>query len=309
MAVAHPLVWRQQNFAAKTEATNGTAEALTAAEGKFNIVGDVTLEPDFPANERQSPGSFSQWTAVPGAAGANVDLTVEMANSGSATVPQWFSMLAACGFSISSGVATVASGSATAGSYTCGHYIDGWLWTAAGCMFNLEGLWESGKIPTLKYTGRGVHQAPTTTALITPTYETGTPPTFKGSTLTIAAATYVIPRVALNMGNDVQLREDGNSTNGYKAAVIVNRKPVWEIDIEADTAKNWYTEYTSRTESALSFAVGSGSNGVITWTSPKIQLIEPPKKVNRNGILVWGTRWSANKSAAAGDDEVVCTLS
>lgn len=309
MATPHPLIWRQQNFAAKAETTPGTAVALTAAEGKFNTVGDVTVEADFPANERQSPGSMSHSKSKPGAAGASVEFTVESANSGSGTPPQWFSMLDACGFSISGGVATVSSGSATAGTYTCGHYLDGKLFTAAGCMFDLEWTFESGKIPLLKFTGKGIWQAPTNNALITPTYETGTVPVFKGATLTVATTSYIVPRLVLKMNSDVQLREDGTSPTGYRAAVIVNRAPTIEMDVEADTTKDWHADHASEVESAFSCAVGSGTNGIITLAAPKMQLRTPPRKTNKNGYLVWTCDYGLNKSAAAGDDELTLTLS
>jgi len=71
---------------------------------------------------------------------------------------------------------------------------------------------------------------------------------------------------------------------------------------------NPYTFHSALTEGAMSCALGSGSNGVVTITAPKLQLRTPPRKVNKNGIVYWNCLFGANKSAAAGDDELVVTL-
>jgi hypothetical protein len=72
--------------------------------------------------------------------------------------------------------------------------------------------------------------------------------------------------------------------------------------------KDWYTIHSAKTEAALSLAIGSGSNGVVTIAAPKLQLIDPPKKTIREGILYYTLMYGLNKSAAAGDDELTIAL-
>lgn len=311
MAITHPLAVRQSVFAAKAETTNGTPISLAAAEAVFNAF-NVEIEPAIEANTRESQGSFSMLRSVPGAGGADVKLTTELSNSGSATHPQQFSaLLLAAGFTVSSATYTVTSGSASAQTVTCGQYIDGLLYQAAGCMFDLEMVFESGKTIPMNWTGKGIWQAPTDVALLTPTYPTANPPTFKGATLTFAGTSLVTPRMTIRLGNDVVLREDGTATSGYRSAWIGNRNITVEADVEASLLATYdpYTLHSGMTEVALSCAVGSGSNGIVTIAAPKLQHRTPPKKTNRNGILYWTFDMGANKNAAAGDDDMTIVLS
>lgn len=311
MAISHPLAWRQQNIAAKAETTNGTPISLAAAEGVF-IARDTSIDPAIEANVRESPGSFSMLRSVPGGFGAEVRTTTELSNSGSATHPQQFSvLLIAAGFTVSTGTYTVVSGSSTIATCTFGWYVDGLLYSAAGCMFDLEMVFESGRIIPMNWTGRGIWQTPADTAMITPTYPTANPPVFKGATLTWGGTTLVVPRMVIRLGNEVVLREDGASASGFKSAYIVNRNVTVEVDVEASLLATYdpYTLHSAMTEVALSCAVGSGSNGVVTIAAPKLQHRTPPRLTNRNGVVHWTFDFGANKNAAAGDDELTLTLS
>ncbi len=194
-----------------------------------------------------------------------------------------------------------------------GHYIDGLLHQAAGVMCNWTVSAESGRLFQAQYQGLGVWQAPTDVALIAPTYETGVVPKFTDTTMTIGGTTYLIPRFTLNVGNDVQLREDGTSgsAGGFRSAVIVNRNTTLEVDVEASlvATKDWHAALVSRTEAAFSMAVGSGSNNVVTIAAPKAQLRTYPRKNIRNGILYYTLSFGLNKSAAAGNDSLTVVLS
>jgi hypothetical protein len=311
MATGHPLIWRQQVMAAKAETAAGTAVSLAAAEAVFNAF-EVSVESGIQINERESQGSLSHLPGVPGVKSATVNATHEIANSGSATPPQWFSVvLPACGFGVSSLTATIQSGSSSAVTNTFGHYVDGLLLSAAGVMYDYTMTFEVGKVPLLRTTGQGVWQTPTDTALLTPTYPTANPPVFQGTTTTVGGTALKIARCVINGGNELFVREDANSATGLLACCITNRKPRLELSVEASllTTYNPYTIHAAMTEAAFSLAIGSGSNGVVTVTAPKIQHYDVPKLVNRNGIAYWDFLYGLNKNAAAGDDELTIVLS
>ena len=60
-----PLLKRRRVLAAKVEATSGTAETLTSAEGAFNAY-DVMIQPEIDKEPREIQGSFGSLAAVPG---------------------------------------------------------------------------------------------------------------------------------------------------------------------------------------------------------------------------------------------------
>lgn len=311
MAITHPLASRSTVFACKAETTNGTPISLAGAEAVFNA-SDVEITPTTEANTRESQGSFSMLPSVPGAFSADVKLTTELSNSGSATHPQQFSaLLLAAGFGVSSATYTVASGSASAQTVTCGHYVDGLLYQAAGCMFDLEIVFEAGKLIKCNWTGKGIDQTPTDVALLTPTYPTAQPPVFKAATLTWAGTSLVVPRMTIKLNNEVTLRENGASTSGYQSAWIGNRNITVEADVEASLVATYnpFTLHSAGTEIALSCAVGTGSNGVVTIAMPKLQHRAKPTYFEQEKKHMWKFSMGANKNAAAGDDEMTIVLS
>ena len=311
MPIDAPLLSRQSVFAAKVETTTGTDASLAASDGAMNVY-DASIVPDIPANERQGQSSLSPLPTIPGARAATITLRTELHGSGSSgAMPLWAdTFLKAAGFGYAAGVYTVATGSSSFTSLTCGHYIDGHLHKALGCVFDLNIDAQVGTPAQCNWTGRGAWQAPTAVALIAPTYPTVIPPRVASATVTIGGTAYKWSRVGIAMNNGVVLREDASKVSGYISGYIANRRIRLTVDPEevALGTKDWYADWMASTELAFSCAIGSAANNTITIAMPKCS-IERINPASRNGLHVADITFVANRSAAAGDDELTITFS
>lgn len=311
MASGHPLIMRQRAFAAKLETVAGTAVSLAAADGAL-ICFDPKITYDIPMNKRASPGSMSSLTGVPGARKAKVTLTTELAGKGSSGLPLWATtLLAAAGFAASSQTYAPVSGSATADCLTCGTYIDGRLWQAAGVMFSFIMKCKAGDPVLIEWEGEGVYVVPTDVALIAPTYPTVLPPRFAGGTLTFGGVSRTLDEMEIAVKNTLYVRKDAAHVSGYRACCIPTREITVTIDPEAlalSTLDN-YAQHLASTEVALSAIIGSGANSIVTISAPKLQLMNVPDPTDRDGVLAEKLVYMANKSASAGDDELTIAFS
>lgn len=311
MPIDAPLLSRQSIFAAKVETTTGTDASLAAADGAMNCY-EASIVPDIPANERQGQSSLSPLPTIPGARAATVSVRTELHGSGSSgSMPPWAdTFLKAAGFSYNASVYTIATGSSSFTSLTCGHYIDGHLHKSLGTVFDLTIDASVGSPAQCNWRGRGAWQPPTAVSLITPTYPTVKPPRVASVTATIGGTAYKWSRVNIALNNEVTLREDASTASGYISGYITNRRIRLTVDPEevALGTKDWYTDWLNSTELAFSLAIGSAANNTITIAMPKCS-IEQISPGSRNGIHTADITFVANRSAAAGDDEMTVTFS
>ncbi len=312
MAVVQPLTWRQQIFALKTETTTGTAVSLATADTALNA-SDVSIEGEDGAVERQGPYSADKLIYVPGAGAASVKAKVEIFNDSEAsTTPLWFTALGYCGFTISGGVATLAIGAATLNNATAGHWIDGWKYFAAGCMFAPELMFEAGQIPYMQLDGKGIWQTPIAEALPSFTSPVSTPTVATATTFTLGGTSYVSPRASIKPQCKVELRQNMDSAGGYVAAFIGDANPIWDVDVEmqALATKDWFSVYQAKTTFAGSLAYGAGTNGIVTVASPALQLYKRPEKFNGPaGQAMLKLALGAVRNSANGGDSLTVTLS
>ena len=97
------MLKRKRVFAAKIEATPGTAESLTNTEGAFNAY-NVMAQATIAMEEREGQGGFNYLSAVPGAYGGTLSFRTDLGWDGTSTEPTWASvLLPACGWVDTSG--------------------------------------------------------------------------------------------------------------------------------------------------------------------------------------------------------------
>lgn len=309
MPVDAPLLRRRSIFGAKTEATTGTAESLTAAEAAFNFF-NASIKPDIPFNRREGQGSsIDTIPGIPGPRGAKISCQTEI--YGAASVPAWGLLLQACGFTLSSRTYTITSANINDTTLTMGHWIAGRFYSAFGCKLNWKLSGRSGGVAMSTWEGTGIWAAPTSVALPTPTYPTTLPPRVASCVLTIGAAAYKISNFDFDLGNEIVYRESIATPSGYFAAAITNRNPTFKVDPEALAlgTKDWAADYIASTEAALSLQIGAVTDNIITITMPKLQLVEAPDVDERTGIMTDMLTFAPNRSAAAGDDSIVVVAS
>lgn len=303
------MLAKRRILAAKIETTVGTAISLSASDATFNVF-DVSIQPDIPFTPRQGQSAFSGLTGTYEATAGTAKFSCEL--TGGASIPAWATtFLPACGLVASSLVMspqTNPPGSGGVKTLTIGAYIDGIFKSIKGAMGNAVFRFAAGKRVMVDFEFKGVWVAPSDVALIAPTWTTVAPLRFVSSGLAIGAANPKCANLTIDLGNDVQLREDSGTATGLISAVIADRKMKGTIDPEAAlvATRDNHGDWLARTEAALAISLGGATNGV-AFAAPKLQFSNI-QEAERNGQYIDAIDFVLNRSASAGDDELTITF-
>jgi hypothetical protein len=301
------MLSRQTVFAAKVETTTGTPISLTGTDGVFNAY-NAKIKATIPANKRPGQGtSFAQLPQVPGARMGELTVETDLAGPVASTLVS--ALFTSAGFGNSTGTLTPSSGSASYVTLTAAIYQDGRFKSIAGAVSDLVIRGSSGSPCRCFWKLNGVWQAPTATALITPTYPTTVPPRLAAATFTIGGTSYKLGDFELSLNNVLTPRLDATNASGYFAYCISDSDYQFKCNIEAATAKDFYADHLAGTEAALSLAIGSDADNTITIPAPKMQLMDPPDDNDANGVIQDALTFQLNRSAAAGDDHLSIVFS
>ena len=293
-------------MAAVAETTTGTAAALAAANGAMNVL-NHELDEDSPFNDRPGQSALSHLQPVIGEQGGHANFAVEIAND---VTPYWATtLLPGCGMVAASGVYSPLTGQQT--TLTIGLYNDGRLKQIAGAQGSWVAKLVDGKIGMMEFKFLGKWVAPTSVALIAPTYPTALPPKCTGLTCTIGGTSYKLSEIEIDYQNTVTLRRDITDPTGYHAAFIVDRKVLIKVDPEALplSTQDWYNIRAANTSLAFSATVGSGAGHQVTFAAPVCTMANPVKDKDSSGTLRDELVFYASRNTAAGDDELTITLS
>jgi len=267
----------------------------------------VPLQSDIVQRELIRPylGNYEQLLAQ---TRVQVTFEVELAGSGAAgTAPAYGPVLKACGLSetvLATTSVTYAPVSTSFSSVTIYFYQDGirHIVTGARGTFTLNG--QVGAIPTIAFTMTGIYNAPTDTALATPTYANqATPLIFKnGNTTSFSAFSYsgALQSIDLNLGNEIVYRE---LIGGTKEVLITDRKPAGTMSIEAVllATKNYFTVSTGSTTGSISFQHGTTAGNIATLTMAQSDLADA-SYADLNGIAMLNLPYVATPTAAGNDE-------
>lgn len=278
-----PLLDRLTVVGAKSEVVAGTAIALADANSNFHCY-NWAMERDIEMEERPGGTGFSQEGDVDGPRLARVTFETHYMASGGAGAPFWMDPLAkACACTITGTVLTCGTTTTTA---TIAAYKNGIKEGVAGAAGTFRVVWEPGKSPRIFWTFTGKEIADADVAMLAPTYPSTLPPRWAGGTATIHGNACTVSRAEFDIGNEVYARPDPTDTTGVIAALVVDRVPFLSMDPEATLVAtvNWQSILQARTQGAVSMAVGSGSNGILTLTSSTAQVVQAPV-TSRNKIV------------------------
>jgi hypothetical protein len=303
------LLTRKRLILAKAEATYGTDPTPTGSANAILVrnLNIVPLQSDIVQRELIRPylGNYEQLLAQ---TRVQVTFEVELAGSGAAgTAPAYGPVLKACGLSetvVATTSVTYAPVSTSFSSVTIYFYQDGirHIVTGARGTFTLNG--QVGAIPTIAFTMTGIYNAPTDTALATPTYANqATPLIFKnGNTTSFSAFSYsgALQSIDLNIGNDIVYRE---LIGGTKEVLITDRKPAGTMSIEAVllATKNYFTVSTGSTTGSVSFQHGTTAGNIATLTMAQADLADA-SYAELNGIAMMNLPYVATPTAAGNDE-------
>jgi len=305
---------RRAVFAAKTEATIGTAEALTNAEGAFNAR-DFIITPTIPVDRREGQGGFNYIRGVPGAMQGTCTITHDLQYDGT-NVPTWASvLLPACGWVLDGTVfKPVSRGPGGVGlpkTLTIGHFFDGKRRRLAGCMGTFAINLPTGQPATITFTFSGKYiEDESDQTLLTPTYPTANSLRFAAGSLTWASANICTSSLTIDAGNQVIMRECVNATDrsGFASALVTNRAPVITGDPESVlvATQDRELQWTSMATGALTATINGPGNSTLVISAPAAQ-IENNQPGNRNDMLIDQLTWLATRGTNP-DEELTITF-
>jgi hypothetical protein len=272
------IATRYSVFAAKIEATPGTAETLAAADGAWNIM-EADMTPNIEVSVRPIQGTFRKLPGVAGARGATCTFSLELIGDGSGGVPDWATtFLAACGIVDTTG--TLTPRNENPGTNVKTLTLGLWetkgasqrLKTMVGCMGNVTFEITPGETVRMNFTFTGVWSGVAATAVISPTYPTLLPLRAASGAFTINSIAQVFGSCTFDVGNVVVLRPSIATLSGFSHAIITDRTPMFTFDPEAQLIadEDVYGEWIASTTRALSCQFQNATDRV-TIAAPAVQ--------------------------------------
>lgn len=224
--------------------------------------------------------------------------------------PELDAIFRACGFG-----ATVVT---TPGSETCtykpvstGHeddtvkfYADGMMFALTGCRGELGGNLKTGDKGMINFKLTGHVAGPTDVALITPTYDTTTPPPIIGGGFTVGGYSAIIEALQFNMNNTIATPPNFNATDGYGEVRITARDCGGTFDPEAVLVATH--DFHGKWRSGNAMALTTGVIGGTQYNRFKIDMpaiaYRSLAPADRDGVRTYSVGFGAAESTT--DDEV-----
>ena len=204
---------------------------------------------------------------------------VELAGSGAAgTAPRWGPAMLACGTAattVASTSVTYAPVSASFGSATIYYFADGIKHAVTGWRGTFEIRGEVGQIPVIAFSGMGVYNAPTDTAVGSVTYGGQADPlTFtQGNTTSFSLFSYsgCLSSFSFALANEMVYRELIGCT---KEILITDRKPSGQAMIESVpiATKDYFTAANNSATGNLTFTHGTTAGNRVVFTAAQVDL-------------------------------------
>lgn len=320
-----PILRARTQIAIKQEAVAGTAETLAAANVVLHT-GPPEWDPDVQVTPRAAmSASLSPRGSVLGTRAAKISWKQYLRGTVGAPVittneSDFYTPFRGCGAS-----PTVSGGSPneqasfkpttslvvdeTTGAYcTVAMYEDGKRYMIHGAVGNCKLTFSVGSPVLAEFEFTGVYNAPTDTALLSPTYAAVIEPPFGSASLTVLTyASARLKTLTLDFGNTISMRPDPNSANGLFTAQIVSRNPTGSFDPEEVLAgtKNYFQEWIAGTSGAITTgafpSVGSNYNQFIL-NIPAAGYVKVGRG-DRDGIATAPIDYECRANSSAGEDE------
>ncbi|MDX2074703.1 MAG: phage tail tube protein [Alphaproteobacteria bacterium] len=263
-----PQLNRKRVILAKIESSYGTDPTPTGGSNAILVRGNLTPRPI--AAEQVSRELIRSFLANNEQLNANthveIDFEVELAGSGAlGTAPAYGPLLRACGMSETITASTKVEYqpiSASFESVTIYFNNDGVNHKMTGCRGTVSLGINANQIPVYKFHFMGIYNAPTDTALPSPTYTGFKTPQVANNANTTAFTLHsysgVLQSLDFSLNNQCEFR---SLIGGTESILITDRKPSGEIMIEAPAlaTKDFFAISQADTLGALSITHGSVS--------------------------------------------------
>jgi hypothetical protein len=180
---------------------------------------------------------------------------------------------------------------------------DGVQHTVPGCFGTFQLTAASGNFATVKWDFTGTYVAPVDNPNPSPNFETQLPSQVELARLRINQFSAIVEKFTFDQKNDIQIRPDVSSSDGYNGTRITSRKPEGGIDPEADLVANndfWGT-FSAAQRMPFQMRVGHTVGNTIWVIAPNTQYTGMTYG-DRNGILVYDAGLKFARSI--GNDEI-----
>lgn len=288
---ANPVTWVSGGTLSNTQAVMYTLEVTT---GGASGTAKVTITSDT-AGQGSAAVTVTTGTAV---TVGTLGLTLTPTFTGSLVAGQrWNVWLLPPGLKLlprSTGFESITLGMNKDGVY---HLMPGAFGT-----FEIEAT--AGQFASIKWTFTGTYQPAVDAAMASPNYERTLPAMVELARLRIDSFSAIVEKFTFNQSNDVQVRPDVNSEQGYIGTRIVARAPEGGIDPEADLVASYdfWGRLRSAARMAFQMRVGTTPGNIVLITAPSVQYTRMTY-TDRQGILTYdaGLRFSTYNT----DDEIM----
>lgn len=302
------LLKRKRILAAKTEATPGTAESLTASEATFNVY-ELTVQQEIEKTTREGQGSFGHLPSVSGGHKGRITFKTDLGWDGTATEPAWAdTFFPACGLVKSTNTYTPRSEApgTNVKTLTMAVYEDGRRKLMRGCVGTFRLVCETGKPAMIEWDFIGIWTTPTDVALLAPTYPTVAPLRYASGVTEFNSVAMQCQSVTLDVGNTTYLREGTAASNisGYIAGCITNRRPTITANPESKLigTQDRYLFFRDSTEYVLTFEIAGPSSSKIVVSAPKAT-IENIQDADRESLIVDDLTFLCCQNGSTADQE------
>ena len=266
-------------IAAKKESSYASAATLAGTDAV--LATEVSIEPvnSTVLDRNTIDGKFGSRPFIQSNTHVSLNLTVEATPSGTAgTSPDYKDLLLGCGLietsTASQNVFSPETNLDTADSLTIGVYIDGSLHKLTGARGSFTYEIESGDTPKFKFEFLGLYNAPTATAILTPTYAQ-LAPKVANSTNTTAFQLHsyagALQSFSFEQNNNLYYSELVGSS---KTVRVTDRASSGSVSIESVGlgTKNFYEIVNSTATGNLTHQHGQTAGNKITFTAGQTQL-------------------------------------
>lgn len=179
--------------------------------------------------------------------------------------------------------------------------------TMPGSFGTFEVEAKAGEFAKIKWTFWGTYVDPIDSSLPSPIYEKALPSQVQLARLRMDKFNAIVDKFTFNQGNDIQIRPDVSSEQGYIGTRIVSRKPEGGVDPEADLVSNYdfWAKLATASRMPFQMRVGTVPGNTVWMIAPATQYTKMTY-TDRNQILTYdaGLKFSGYQA----DDEMAFFL-
>lgn len=270
---------------AKIESAYGTDPTPTGASDAMYVYDPKITPMELVVAERNPARPFfGQDTSIVGGTPVKVEFSFPLAGGGAAgTAPGYGVIKRACGMSqtISAAVdVTYALVSSSFESMTLYANLDGVNHKVTGLRGSITEEFNHGEIPLAKFSGIGLYNAPTDTALPTLTFgATWAKPLIVNKVnttpVTLHGTAIVMSKLSIQVANELSWKDYPNGTEEVR--FTGRPKVTGSITIQADTvaAKDWFGIAKAGTTGAFTLTHGTAAGNKVKRDAATVQLFNP----------------------------------